>query len=251
MIGNYYCYDNPAALINQMSTLMGEDHFEQKYSLLYSVYSIPNMVLPFFGGYFVDKFGTCVCMLIFCSLITIGQILFSLGASLKMWSLMFLGRLIFGLGGENLNVAQSSLLAQWFQGKELALAFGINLSIARIGSVINNFVSPAVAKAFRSTPAALWVGCIICGASMLSAIIIYPIERDATGRIKRGGSPSEDLTAALLDSPVVDEVSSVGDDKIQGIKTRAVSMERLSSSVLSLDSNDADEDEEVRVELLL
>ena len=86
---------------------------------------------------------------------------------------------------------------------------------------------------------------------MLSAIIIYPIERDATGRIKRGGSPSEDLTAALLDSPVVDEVSSVGDDKIQGIKTRAVSMERLSSSVLSLDSNDADEDEEVRVELLL
>jgi len=26
-------------------------------NLLYSVYSLPNIILPFFGGYFIDKIG--------------------------------------------------------------------------------------------------------------------------------------------------------------------------------------------------
>ena len=55
MIGNYYCYDNPSALITQLKTTMGEASFARDYNLLYTVYSIPNMALPFFGGYFVDK----------------------------------------------------------------------------------------------------------------------------------------------------------------------------------------------------
>lgn len=94
---------------------------------------------------------------------------------------MLLGRCIYGLGGENMSVAQSSLVAEWFrvresisktsqqaclppayiynthkthshthihthtQGKELAFAFGINLSCSRLGSVINNFVEPEIA----------------------------------------------------------------------------------------------------------
>ena len=41
--------------------LLGQ--FDTYFSLLYTVYSIPNMVLPFFGGYFVDKLGAPVCLL--------------------------------------------------------------------------------------------------------------------------------------------------------------------------------------------
>ena len=55
--------------------------------------------------------------------------MFAFGAYLKSWPVMLLGRVIFGLGGENITVAQSALLADWFAGGELALAFGINLSI--------------------------------------------------------------------------------------------------------------------------
>jgi MFS family permease len=58
MIGNYYCYDIPAALHLQMDDFMGRPHqFEVLFSLLYTVYSVPNIVLPFFGGYIVDILG--------------------------------------------------------------------------------------------------------------------------------------------------------------------------------------------------
>ena len=53
LIANYYCYDNPSALMTQLeeSTRMDDESF----ALTYSVYSLPNMVLPFFGGYFCDR----------------------------------------------------------------------------------------------------------------------------------------------------------------------------------------------------
>lgn len=57
------------------------------------------------------------------------------------WNVMFLGRAIFGMGGESLSVAQSAIIAKWFSGKELALALGLNLALARVGSVVNDAIS--------------------------------------------------------------------------------------------------------------
>jgi MFS family permease len=47
---------------------------------------------------------------------------------------MATGRLIFGLGAESLIVSITAAIAKWFRGKELSFAFGINLTIARLGS---------------------------------------------------------------------------------------------------------------------
>ena len=47
---------------------------------------------------------------------------------------MAIGRLIFGMGAESLNVAVTAGLARWFRGKELSFAFGLNLTICRLGS---------------------------------------------------------------------------------------------------------------------
>lgn len=102
MIGNYYCYDIPAALNSQMDDYFGKpSDFETLFSLLYTVYSVPNVILPFFGGYFVDSWGVRICLLIFACLITIGQTVFALGLSLKSWPLMLVGRVIFGFGGRS------------------------------------------------------------------------------------------------------------------------------------------------------
>jgi MFS family permease len=54
-------------------------------------------------------------------------------ASPHLW-LMAAGRLIFGMGAESLIVAVTTALAKWFKGKELSFAFGINLTITRLGS---------------------------------------------------------------------------------------------------------------------
>jgi hypothetical protein len=41
-----------------------------------------------------------------------------------------------------MGVAQSSIVSVWFKGKELAFALGLNLSISRLGSVVNGIVVP-------------------------------------------------------------------------------------------------------------
>lgn len=51
-----------------------------------------------------------------------------------LFPVMAAGRLIFGLGAESMIVAVTVAIGQWFVGRQLGLAFGVNLSIARAGS---------------------------------------------------------------------------------------------------------------------
>lgn len=207
MIGNYYTYDNPAALKTQIDDYMGNpDDFETLYNLLYTVYSIPNVILPFFGGYFVDTWGVRVCLIIFCVLIFTGQIVFAIGLEAKSWPLMYVGRIIFGMGGESLSVGNSAILADWFEGKELAFAFGLNLSIARLGSVINNLVSPAIANSIGLV-FALWFSAILCGISVICSLIITPIDKRFDELMAKGKPKlllSEERESDGINSPLLD-----------------------------------------------
>lgn len=184
LVGSYYCFDIPAAIKQQIDDYLGDPgDYETLFSLLYTLYAAPNVILPFFGGYFVDRFGVRLCLLIFTSLIALGQVVVSFGISIKSWPVILTGRLIFGFGGESLTVANSALLAEWFRGRELAFAFGINLSVAKLGSVINNLVSPALAKS-TGVVFACWFGAILCGLSVLFVVITMPIDRHMDEKIR-------------------------------------------------------------------
>mmetsp|Transcript_17246 Transcript_17246/g.28943 ORF Transcript_17246/g.28943 Transcript_17246/m.28943 type:complete len:573 (-) Transcript_17246:326-2044(-) len=161
----------PHCMHKWMNILESQTTLRPFFSLLYTVYSVPNVILPFFGGYFTDKFGSRVCLIVFAGFITAGQFIFALGLSMKSWPLMYLGRVVFGIGGESMGVANSAILSVWFKGKELALAFGLNLSIARLGSVINNVVSPTLADSI-GIEFAFWFGVILCASSVCSAMFI-------------------------------------------------------------------------------
>ena len=177
MIGNYYCYDIPAALHSQMDEYFGKpSDFETLFSLLYTVYSVPNVILPFFGGYFVDKWGSRICLIVFSGFICLGQLITAFGLSLKSWPIMFLGRVVFGIGGESMGVGNSAILSVWFKGKELAFSFGLNLSVARLGSVINNVISPTLAESV-DIQFAMWFGVVLCGASLAAALMISSIDK--------------------------------------------------------------------------
>jgi hypothetical protein len=47
---------------------------------------------------------------------------------------------MISIGGESLAVAQNTYAVTWFIGKELNLVFGLQLSIARLGSTVNMLV---------------------------------------------------------------------------------------------------------------
>lgn len=68
-----------------------------KFVLLYSVYSWPNVVMCFVGGFLLDRvFGIRWGTIIYMTLTLAGQIVFASGAYINAFWLMLLGRFIFG-----------------------------------------------------------------------------------------------------------------------------------------------------------
>eukprot|EP00455_Lapot_gusevi_P027029 TRINITY_DN2857_c0_g1_i1.p1 TRINITY_DN2857_c0_g1~~TRINITY_DN2857_c0_g1_i1.p1 ORF type:complete len:486 (+),score=203.08 TRINITY_DN2857_c0_g1_i1:75-1460(+) len=201
MIGSYYCYDNPGALKDQLQKEFGLS--DVQYNLLYTVYSIPNVILPLFGGFFVDRLGTNITLFVFCALIAGGQAVFALGVSTASYPIMLVGRVLFGFGGESLSVAQSTLVALWFQDKELALALGINLSVSRLGSVINDNVSPIMYD-HRGLSGAMWFGFAVTIASLCSTLLVIVVDRRVAAELAKNqsqvnGVPETDPPVRLSD----------------------------------------------------
>jgi hypothetical protein len=66
-------------------------NFEYLFNLLYSVYSLPNVVLPLVGGIMIYKYGYRIMFLVFGFCVLFGQLIFAIGCSTKSISLMLVG----------------------------------------------------------------------------------------------------------------------------------------------------------------
>ena len=129
MFGNYYVYDSISPLADVLKEQLGFS--DSNIGFLNAIYSIPNIIMVLIGGFIIDRIGTKVSTFIFGALCLLGAVITTLTGTLEV---MATGRLIFGLGAESLIVAVTTAIAKWFKGKELSFAFGINLTIARLGS---------------------------------------------------------------------------------------------------------------------
>ena len=129
MFGNYYVYDALSPLADVLKQQLGFS--DSNIGLLQAIYSFPNIFTVVIGGVLIDRIGLRRSLMIFGVLCFIGPAITM--ASGHLW-LMAIGRLIFGMGAESLTVAATAALARWFKGKELSFAFGINLTIARLGT---------------------------------------------------------------------------------------------------------------------
>ncbi len=69
----------------------------------------------------------------------------SMPGSAKMSALGFM---IFGCGCEMAGITVSRAIAKWFEGKEMALAMGLEMAIARVGVFSVFSISPVIAKHF-------------------------------------------------------------------------------------------------------
>jgi MFS family permease len=103
LFGDAYAFDNPMAL---QSTIQEEmDLSNLQFNMLYSIYSLPNIILPFFGGILIDKIGVRVSILIFSTVLIFGQGIVVAGGYSLSYMTMLIGRGIFGMGSESLNAA--------------------------------------------------------------------------------------------------------------------------------------------------
>ena len=98
-------------------------------------------------GMLLDKWGVRVTGSIFVGLMVVGAALVSFAISAGFepktsLAVAYTGCMIFGLGSEIAGVAVTRSIAKWFKGKNMALAMGLQLAIARLGTALAFFLSP-------------------------------------------------------------------------------------------------------------
>jgi MFS family permease len=167
MFGNYYIYDSISPLADLLATQLKFSNSE--IGLLQAIYSFPNIIMVLIGGLIIDRIGTRKSVFIFTTLIMIGALVTAVRGDLF---LMAAGRLIFGLGAESMIVAITTIIARWFKGKELSFAFGLNLTVARLGSFLA-LNSPSWGKSlYNYWQSPLWVT-VAAAVFAIFCIIIY------------------------------------------------------------------------------
>lgn len=123
------------------------------------------LLMLFFGGIILDKMGIRFTGVLACGLMVIGVCIkfFGIthdfeGARFTIDALNFslpmsaaiasLGFAIFGTGCEICGITVSKIITKWFTGHELALAMGIQVALARMGTAGAMMGSLPIAKAF-------------------------------------------------------------------------------------------------------
>ncbi|MGH9555755.1 MAG: MFS transporter [Terriglobales bacterium] len=181
MFGNYYVYDSIAPVADLLKNQLGFN--DEKIGQLYSIYSVAAVIVLLISGYVIDRAGTKVSTFVFAVLCLLGGILTAASADFRV---MLAGRFVLGLGAESLIVAVTTALAKWFKGKELGLAFGVNLTIARLGSFASDW-SPTWAKfSFDTWQGPLVVAAWIGAACVLGAGAYWFIEHRSERRYELG-----------------------------------------------------------------
>jgi len=106
-------------------------------------------------------------------------------ASAKMASLGFM---IFGCGCEMEGTNVSKILAKWFKGKEMALAMGIEMAIARLGVFAVMWIAPIISTRFDSSVLAPlgFCGCLLV-IGLINFIIFGVMDRKFDGELAAAG----------------------------------------------------------------
>ena len=101
--------------------------------LLMSLFSLPGLFISLLGGFLSDRYKmrplAAGCFLLMIG----GTTLVALGADLRI---LWLGRIIAGIGAITLSIFLPKLLSQWFKNRELGLAMGLYNTGVPLGSVI-------------------------------------------------------------------------------------------------------------------
>ena len=141
-----------------------------------------------FAGIILDKMGIRFTGLLSAGLMVLGACIKFyamsdgfVGTGLEAWlgswwvslpasaKLSCFGFMIFGCGCEMAGTTVSKAIAKWFKGKEMAMAMGLEMSIARLGVFAAMWLAPMVSAKFGGSVSAP----VLFGASLLAIGFIF------------------------------------------------------------------------------
>jgi nitrate/nitrite transporter NarK len=114
-----------------------------------------------------------------------------------------LGFAIFGVGVEVAGITVSKIIVKWFKGKELALAMGLEMATARMGTALALATSVPIANAFGNVSAPILV-CLIMLCIGMIAFFIYTfmdkkLDRSVSAEAGRSGVTESEESFRLSD----------------------------------------------------
>lgn len=182
--GSYFAYDIVSAIAPTLVEELGAAR--GTVGAFFTAYSVAAVLAVLIGGMLIDKLGTRKASILFSLLVFIGAAVVWQAKSIPVF---FIGRFIFGAGSEPLIVAQSAILARWFKNKELALSFGLTLTVSRLGSLFAFNTGELFSSYFKSFRYALLVAVAACLLSLLGNLIYIFMDRRAERilELKDGG----------------------------------------------------------------
>ncbi len=100
-------------------------------------------------GVLLDMFGVRIVGSVFVGLMVFGAgtVFYAISSGLSpkvSLTVAYVGCMLFGLGSEIAGVAVTRSIAKWFKGGNVALAMGLQLSIARLGTAAALVLSPMI-----------------------------------------------------------------------------------------------------------
>ena len=166
------------------------------------------LLMLFFSGLILDKMGIRFTGVLACSLMVLGTLLkyYAVTTDFGTSSVAFfgthlptsaawasLGFAVFGVGYEMTGITVSKAMVRWFTGHELALAMGIQLAMARLGTAAALSISAPIARHFSlSTPLLVALAFLIIG--LLSFLVFCVMDRklDKKGQMVEEKNSSSD-----------------------------------------------------------
>ena len=168
------------------------------------------LLMLFFSGLILDKMGIRFTGVLACSLMVLGTLLkyYAVTTDFGTSSVAFFGTqlptsaawasfgfAVFGVGYEMTGITVSKAMVRWFTGHELALAMGIQLAMARLGTAAALSISAPIARHFTlSTPLLVALAFLIIGLLAFLVFCVMDRKLDKNGQeIKEQDSSSDEF----------------------------------------------------------
>ena len=179
----------------------------------YGFYSSGYSFLCIWGGLIVcgallDKFGVRLVGSIFVGMMVFGAALVTFAISAGFdpktsLTVAYIGCMLFGLGSEIAGVSVTRSIAKWFKGRNMALAMGLQLAIARFGTATAILIAPMIvtqkatgeiyALSDTNRPALIGLAVLALGAILWAAFVAMDAKFDKeTGESDKVETAEED-----------------------------------------------------------
>ena len=171
------------------STINGLGWSNGDYGIFSGAYGYINVFLfmLFFGGLILDKMGVRFTGVMSTALMFIGAAIkwyaVDNGFTGEMFGLPMqvviacLGFAIYGMGCEIAGITVTKVIAKWFTGHELALAMGLQVALARVGTACALFFALPIAQGAGAVSAPVMFGASALCIGLISYIVYCVMDK--------------------------------------------------------------------------